>query len=351
MLTTQQNKGLTFLSAVLLCGFSLLFLARPGSSQSQSNQRFQGIDLTVPSKINGRGGLCNLGVSVSLPYEGRAKAVVLFLHGSGPMDRNGTIQGGTAVYRELAITFAGAGIAAIRFDKRTIYSDCVNRIDETFVPKDVFDDIIAVHNAAMALPDLAGLPLYVFGHSEGSTFAIEMTALGMLAPKGLVLVGGLGRFPINATVMRQLKQNTAAQTDLAAKKLAAAETAKAEDFFARLQKGTVRSQEALLGAYSAYWKSLQDITVRTPGSAAKVTSPVLVLHGDADTQVTKEDYEALRGFFSASKSVNARLFTNMTHMLTEGGHSGVSKTVSNEVISWLQKDLRALTPDSSSTKK
>ena len=326
---------------VMLLVLNISFFAGTASSQTQGSQRFRGIDLTVPAKINGRGGLCNLGVSVSVPYEGRAKAVVLFLHGSGPMDRNGTIPGGTSIYRDLAVTFAEAGIAAVRFDKRTVYTDCASRIDETFVPKDLFDDIIAVHNASMALPDLAGLPLYVFGHSEGSTFAIEMTALGMLAPKGLILVGGLGRFPINATVMRQLKQNTAAQTDLAAKKQAAAGAAKAEDFFARLQKGTVRSQEALLGAYSAYWKSLQDITVRTSSSAAKVTAPVLVLHGEADVQVTKEDYEALRGFFGAAKSVSSRLFSNMTHALTEGASAGVSKTFSSEVISWLEKDLSA----------
>jgi alpha-beta hydrolase superfamily lysophospholipase len=342
LLKARQHQLLICLKALSVCVFSFILFANPGNSQSPGVQRFKGIDLTVPAKINGRGGLCNLGVSVTLPYERRANAVVLFLHGSGPIDRNGTVPGGTAIYRDLAITLAEAGIASVRFDKRTVYTDCATRIDETFLPKDVFDDIITVHNATMALPDLAGLPLYVFGHSEGATFAIEMIALGMLAPKGLILVGGLGRFPINATVMSQLKQHTAAQTDLAAKKQAAATTAKAEDFFARLQKGTVRSQEALLGAYSAYWKSLQDITVRTASSAAKITAPVLVLHGDADKQVTKEDYEALRGFFGSAKSTSSRLFANMTHLLTEGAESVVSKTFSSEVITWLEKDVSTL---------
>jgi alpha-beta hydrolase superfamily lysophospholipase len=342
LLKAHQHQLLNCLKALSVCVFSFMLFTNLGNSQSPSVQRFKGIDLTVPAKINGRGGLCDLGVSVSLPYEGRAKAVVLFLHGSGPMDRNGTIPGGTAIYRDLAVTLAEAGIASIRFDKRTIYTDCATRIDESFLPKDVFDDIITIHNATMAMPDLAGLPLYVFGHSEGATFAIEMTALGMLAPKGLILVGGLGRFPINATVMRQLKQHTAAQTDIAAKRQAAATTAKAEDFFARLKKGSVRSQEALLGAYSAYWKSLQDITERTASSAAKVTTSVLVLHGDADTQVTKEDYEALRGFFGSAKSTSSRLFANMTHLLTEGTASGVSRTFSSEVINWLEKELNTL---------
>lgn len=302
-------------------------------------ERYRGIDMIVASTVPGSAGICNIGATISLPFIDRPKAVVLILAGSGPVDRNGTLPGGTSMYRELAIRFADSGFAAIRFDKRTLYTDCATRIDESFIPSYFFEDTIAVLNAALATPELAGLPLYLLGHSQGANFAIEMTARGMLAPRGLILISGLGRFPVDASVIRQLKHTASSQSNKLAKRDAENVTKKAEDFFTRLRKGTTKSSESILGAYTGFWKELQEITEKTGASAAKIKSSVIILAGGEDHQVTKEDYEALRAAFSASKRVNSRLFENMSQWLTEGVDAGVSRALSSEIIQWLDQDL------------
>lgn len=322
----------------LMIGFPVKMRAA-STPPGQLTERYLGIDMIVASKVPGSAGTCSLGATVTLPARAPAKAVVLFLAGSGPMDRNGTIAGGTAMYRELAIRFADTGIASIRFDKRTLYADCATRIDESFIPSYFFDDTLAVLNATQATPELAGIPLYILGHSQGANFAIEMTARGMLAPKGLILIGGLGRFPVDATAIRQLKNTANSQSNKIAKRDAESVTKKAEDFFARLRKGTTKSRESILGAYSGFWKELQEISQKTGASAAKIKAPVLVLAGTEDNQVAREDYEALSGSFSSSKRVQSRIFENMTHLLTEGAKAGVSRALSSEIIQWIELDL------------
>jgi hypothetical protein len=318
----------------------LLAAAATAAPRPLAMQTYRGADFTVPAKLSDMAATCELGTTILMP-EGKPKAEVLFLHGSGPFDRYGTVPGGTAIYRELALVLAQQGIASVLFDKRTLYTACATAIDQRFLPEHFFEDALSVLNAAMASPVLAGLPLYVFGHSQGATFAVEMTARGMFAPRGLILAGGLGRFPIDATVIRQLKQNAAAQTDPGTRKAAMVETKKAEDFFQRLRLGSTRQNEAFLGAYSAFWKSMQEMTEKAVTSAAKVRSSVLVIHGGADAQVTKEDYATLQTAFTAARFVQSRLFDNVTHLLTVGAEPGVSRAVAAEVAGFIIQDLAA----------
>lgn len=304
---------------------------------------YRAVDISVPAKLSGLAATCDLGATIIYPEKHQPKAVTLFLHGSDPSDRAGTIPGGTAIYREIAVQLAQVEVASILFDKRTLYADCATKLDHRFLPEHLFEDALSVLNAAMARSELTGKSLYIFGHAQGATFALEMTARGMVSPRGMVLAAGHGRFPLDAKVIRNLKQLAYEQTRKDARKHAEAEIAAAEDFFQRLRRGNTRANESLLGAYAPFWRSWQEMTERTLPSAAKIKSAVLVLHGAADTLITTDDYQALTSAFTNARSTHARIFEHVTHHLTVGSQPGVARALNAEIAAWFKRDLVTMT--------
>ncbi len=93
--------------------------------------------------------------------DGDVRAMVVFVHGSGPQDRDETL-GPNRFFASLAHAFAAEGIASLRYDKRTFVE---KRAGEGFTYREEsVDDAVC---AARLLHDAGYRDIYIAGHSLG----------------------------------------------------------------------------------------------------------------------------------------------------------------------------------------
>ncbi|MGC9529975.1 MAG: alpha/beta hydrolase family protein [Candidatus Bipolaricaulaceae bacterium] len=113
---------------------------------------------------------------------------VLFLAGSGQMDRDGSAPELPArVLRELACSLAHAGFGSLRYDKRGVGAS-TGRLARASL-EDLVDDGQAALDWLMARADVE--EVFVVGHSEGAILAPRVTSHRQVA--GLVLLGAPAR--------------------------------------------------------------------------------------------------------------------------------------------------------------
>jgi alpha-beta hydrolase superfamily lysophospholipase len=193
-------------------------------------------------------------------------AVVVLTHGSGPNDRDETI-GPNKPFRDIARGLAAAGIASLRYDKRTFALR--GRLDAAAmtVEEEVIADAVAAVRVARAQPGIDPARAFLLGHSLGGTLApLAAERLGRDV-RGIVLLAP-GARPLDSVVVEQtaFRMRVAGQSDSLI--------------------------EVVLGASARYWR---DLFARRPLDALRrLGVPVLVLQGGKDYQVTRADYELVQ---------------------------------------------------------
>jgi alpha-beta hydrolase superfamily lysophospholipase len=130
--------------------------------------------------------------TLALPAEGDGPfPAALFLHGSGPVDRDGNAAGlEMGAYRQLAHALARAGIASFRFDKRGVgESDG----DSSLASRtDLLSDARAAFEGLQSQPEVDPTKCILIGHSEGAYLA-PILAVEDETVAGIVLLSGAAR--------------------------------------------------------------------------------------------------------------------------------------------------------------
>lgn len=117
-----------------------------------------------------------------------ARAVVILIPGSGPVDRHGDARRlPLGIQRQLAEGLAAHGIASVRWDKRGVGESAGDFLSTGL--HDLVDDALAVVDDAVAL----GLPIVLIGHSEGSAIASRVLAECPSLVRGAVLLSPYAR--------------------------------------------------------------------------------------------------------------------------------------------------------------
>ncbi|MGN1172895.1 MAG: alpha/beta hydrolase family protein [Muribaculaceae bacterium] len=100
---------------------------------------------------------------------------VVFMHGSGPNDRDETI-GPNNVFKGLADSLSAKGIASLRYDKRTLVyrANFVPQGKEANYDFEVIDDAVSAVALARSVPEVDATKVYVVGHSLGAMLAPEI---------------------------------------------------------------------------------------------------------------------------------------------------------------------------------
>jgi len=130
--------------------------------------------------------------------ETAAVPTAVFLHGSGPVDRDGNavdLASGTIImemdmYRQLAVALAQVGIGSLRYDKRGVgESQGVNSLASR---TDLIEDAVAAVEATRAHAGVDADHVILIGHSEGAYLATEIAAADPRIA-GVVLLSGAAR--------------------------------------------------------------------------------------------------------------------------------------------------------------
>jgi uncharacterized protein len=229
--------------------------------------------------------------------------VVLIISGSGPTDRDGnnTMMKNNSL-KMLAEELLKNNIATVRYDKRGIAESKDAGTEE----KDMrFDDLVsdATEWIKLLKADTRFSKVIVVGHSEGSL-------LGMIASKNagadaFISIAGAGQ-SADAILKEQLKSQPESVTNTC------------YPIIDSLKKGkTVDGVPQML--YSLFRPSVQPYMISwfkydPRVELKKLTSPILILQGTTDIQVSKEDAQSL---FNANNKSEYHLIKGMNHILKE----------------------------------
>ena len=208
----------------------------------------------------------------------RPVPAVVFVHGSGPNDRDETI-GPNHLFRDLADSLAAAGIASLRYDKRTyVYRAETASISGGKLDYDVetVDDAVAAIDLLRRTAGIDPQRIYVVGHSQGAMLAPRIAARSGKAA-GCVMLAAPAR-TLDVLLHEQLR-HLAPQSGMT---VAQADST-AESMWHKLPA----DYRAMASAYDP------------AAEAAALGVPMLFLQGGNDYQVTAADFslyqEALRG--------------------------------------------------------
>lgn len=243
-----------------------------------------------------------LGGTLTLPKKGAApyRAVVL-VQGSGPSDRDETIAANKP-FKDLAEGLAAAGIATLRYDKRTFSygKDYVGK--PITMNEEVIDDALSAVELLAARSDIDQKKIFVVGHSLGALLAPEIGSKSKLVV-GVVCLAPPARKPWDI-LTQQFEYLGAPPEKIAEMKR------DLNDIRSGKAKGVV------MGAPVAYWKEWA--SKDGVAMAKKLKKPVLVLRGSRDYQVIEEDFAAWKKGLAGVPGAEVIELPNLNHLFIEG---------------------------------
>lgn len=240
---------------------------------------------------------------------------VLLVVGSGALDRDETI-GPNKPFRDLAEGLAAAGIASLRYDKRSrIYGAQMAGKDIT-VDEAVTDDAVAVLHLLAKQASVDPGRLFVLGHSLGAAMAPRIAQRDPQV-QGIILLAAPARLTLD-TVIRQMRYlapqqgATPAQVDELL-----APVISARDTVAHADPSHPPEGQVLNGPIS-FWVSLRDYDPIT--TAKGLSRPILVLQGGDDYQVLLQaDFTQWRSAFAHAPYARLIQYPGLSHLFMPGG--------------------------------
>jgi hypothetical protein len=289
--------------------------------------------------INGPGG--KLGGTLTRPTNAKAPyPTVVTITGSGQEDRDEyiPIAGGIRLFRAVADTLSRRGIAVLRLDDRGKGASGGDYAASTSA--DFADDIRAALAWLRTRPDIDASRLALLGHSEGGMIA-PMIAATDPKLKAIVLMAG----PADKGMAISLAQNKVAID--AAPNLTQHQRDSiyqtAVDTLAKTARGPV--------TWLSFWLNYDPIL-----TARKVKTPVLILQGLTDTQVSPDQAVKLEAAFheAGNTAVTRIMLPNRDHLWVDDPDGNfnnyaklkstvIPKDVLGAVADWLVKTLNAKT--------
>jgi hypothetical protein len=279
----------------------------------------------------------SLAGTLTLPTDQAAPhPAVVVVTGSGPQERDGTYLGSYRPFRQIADALSRHGIAVLRLDDRGV-GQSTGRFTLAN-SADFADDVRAALAFLRERPDIDASRLGLLGESEGGLVA-SMVAATDPTLRALVLLGTpsrKGRDLIDSQVRYQLEHDVTV------------EPAQRDSIAAAIEAKNERLAQVLP------W--LRFILDYDPiPTATRVPTPVLILQGGTDRQVSANQAHELGVAFRAggNRDVTVRVFPHLNHLFLEDEDGDPEKyaalsskvllpTVLGEITTWVGRHLSTL---------
>lgn len=254
--------------------------------------------------------------TLTLPAGEGPFPVVVLVHGSGPNDRDETISA-VKPFRDLAQGLASQGIAALRYDKRTlVHSQKFSAIPNFTVQQETVEDALAAVRLLSKDERINPEQIYVLGHSLGGLALPRILA----QDEEQLIHGGIAMAAPNSMLDTLWKQNEIL--------VRTGQVPPQQLPFIKGQLDMLRDPAFdpaqppggyLLGT-PYYWKDL----IPTSSELLKdQTQPVLFLQGGRDFQVPVSEFESLQADLQARTNLTYNMYSQLNHVFT-GGEGEIS---------------------------
>jgi uncharacterized protein len=257
--------------------------------------------------------------TLSLPRAPGPHPAVVFLAGSGPVDRDETV-GRNKPFKDLAWGLAGRGVAVLRFDKIT-HTPREHAGDFT-VHDEYLHHAVAATHLLREQPAVDESRVFVLGHSLGGSVAPRVAAADPTVA-GLVILAG-GAQPLHWSAVRQVRYLSSLDPGAAESStpIIDALTAQAHTVDSPELSAATPSGDLPFGVPAAYWLDLRGYD--PAAAAATLGKPMLILQGGRDYQVTvADDLARWRAALAGRPDVTIRVYDADNHLFFAG--SGPSK--------------------------
>ena len=244
--------------------------------------------------------------TLELPQEANGTGVV-FIHGSGPNGRDETLPAQlnmvfprpVALFEEIAAGLSEAGIASLRYDKRSCgpFNGCADN-GYPFPDADIsVDDFIAdAETAALWLLEQPEVTtVFLIGHSQGGTF------VPIVLDRNDSLAGGILLAAPYFTIDQQLRDQAEFSREFAAR--AGLEESAIEAAIGPLDALAAAVSEIKSDSYSGpdpgglsvgFWTTWIDRSEEAASVVPTLDRPLLIVSGDYDWNVPVSETEAWR---------------------------------------------------------
>ncbi|KAA8996120.1 lysophospholipase [Affinibrenneria salicis] len=288
--------------------------------------------------IPGEKGAPPLNATVLLPSQ-KIRAVSVLIPGSGATDRNET-QGEVAPFLDLANGLASAGIASVRFDKRTLSSPG-SFIGKAYAPEDeVIDDAVTAARYIASEQGVDGAPLLLIGHSQGGVFIARIASRLKNDVSGLILLATPADADIALRAVRQLHTLQRAFPANHAKYEAQIEALNGQinNWQAHKTQG-IDTPPYPFHLPASYLASLE--TINPTDEVRRLGLPTLVMQGGQDYKVLEEDYHRWQQALSplgerARFKFYPALDHNFMNIKQRAEHPQFSDVVIKDIIEWVR---------------
>lgn len=284
-----------------IAGFSMV-----PHKEIKKNENALGTDLSIKSnQIELKGTLL-------MAKENDKKNLVIFIHGTGPQDRDETIYDNKP-FKDIAEGLYKNGISSYRFDKRTFtYQGIID--DKSTIDDEVTEDVLSIVDYFSSNPQFKEYKIILLGHSFGA-FMLPRIANKTQNVDKIILMAGNAR-PLDKLIYEQCEYLYKLTTDEEAKK----ELIKTKEDVAKLRSKGFKlnpSQTDLpLGLSYYYWNSLFNYDPLK--EVKKVKIPMLVLQGERDYQVTMKDFDLWKKTLKTNKKASLISYPKLNHLFIAG---------------------------------
>ena len=248
--------------------------------------------------------------------------LVIFVHGSGPCDRDETV-GKIKPFKDLAADLAKQGIATIRYDKRTyLYASKMASDVHLTVQEETVEDVLHAVAYGKSDKNIDADHIFVAGHSLGGYLIPRIDQAdtdGDIA--GYISLAGSAR-PLMELMAEQTEYILSVTPGVSEADRTAqlGLIADARTAIENLTKADAGSSAVIMGACPSYWLDLADYA---PAQEAKaVEKPMLFLWGEHDYQVTAKDFALWRGALEEREDVSFKQYPKLTHTFTSTEEMG-----------------------------
>ncbi len=288
--------------------------------------------------------------TLTLPAGEGPFPLVIFVHGSGPADRNETM-GKTTLFADLARELAQQGIASLRYDKRTyLYASKMAADTEMTVWEETVEDVLFAVAYGKDAAQIDADNIFVAAHSFGGYLIPRIDQAdtkGEIA--GYISLAGAAR-PLMDLMVEQVQYILSVTPELteAEKTAQLQQIQDARDAVAGLTEADSGSNQAIMGAYPSYWLDLGDY--RPTEEVKGVEEPLLFLQGGHDYQVTTADYALWQAALEGKDNAAFQLYPDLTHAFTQTDamstpgdyeiYAKVDPAVAEDIGAFIQAQLR-----------